>query len=335
MVRASLSPTPHPLQLPTEPEDEDDDVREAAAVSNGAGMEADAEEEEEVQASSTTTTTDAAPGAPTTPAKAGSPKKPAGSRPTSGKKGDASSPPARAAPTPATSPVPAVAVAAVAASPVPPASPQVALAVDVGQGGAASSASGTAVTKPRLLSIMRELIGRVTSMKSELDGKYAPQAAAAAQREDGAEVERVQEAYNRDIAEGLAVMESEVQAQFGVSQEAVMEAQRDFSGDPDVLAAMGELQTLFLGETESIVVPEGMTVDLFFERFTRHVAIVDAAFQRALSEAALAPKEEREAYLQLVMMRQLESINEVATAEIGMTEPEFQACLMKVGVCGG
>ena len=63
------------------------------------------------------------------------------------------------------------------ASPVPPASPQVALAVDVGQGGAASSASGTAVTKPRLLSIMRELIGRVTSMKSELDGKYAPQAA--------------------------------------------------------------------------------------------------------------------------------------------------------------
>ena len=47
-------------------------------------------------------------------------------------------------------------------------------------------------------------------------------------------------------------------------------------------------------------VPEGMDADLFYEKFCRHVDIVNGAFEKALEEAKQAPRDSRMQYLQML-----------------------------------
>ena len=85
-------------------------------------------------------------------------------------------------------------------------------------------------------------------------------------------------------------------------------AQQTHSSDPEVLDLMVRLRSVFFGEDEgeavdpdSIVVPDGMTSDIFYDKFCQHVAIVDRTFVNAIEEARKnAPKEDRSKYLQML-----------------------------------
>ena len=85
-----------------------------------------------------------------------------------------------------------------------------------------------------------------------------------------------------------------------------MQAQQSFSSDPEVLEAMMRLRSVFFGDEgavdpDSITVPEGMTVDSFYEKFCQHVAIVDRTFVNAVEEARRsAPREDRMKYLEML-----------------------------------
>ena len=113
-----------------------------------------------------------------------------------------------------------------------------------------------------------------------------------------------------------------------------MNAQHEYKKDPEIKDLMDQLKSMFFGEDqansmpdpEDIVVPEGMSVDIFLEKFEKHVQVVDEAFRDAVKEAkeATPSGEERVTYLQMLMMQRIEDVNAKATEAVGLTDEVFQ-----------
>ena len=97
----------------------------------------------------------------------------------------------------------------------------------------------------------------------------------------------------------------QVQDRFSITQPQLIVAQQQFQDDPEVGALMGSIKTLFFGDEQpdpdSIQVPEGMTADRFYAKFSRHVDLVEAAFRQCLAQAREnAPPESRAQYFEML-----------------------------------
>jgi hypothetical protein len=166
--------------------------------------------------------------------------------------------------------------------------------------------------------------------------------------------------YQQEVTAGLKAIEDEVQGKYGCKQVDAMKAQADFKDDEDVQKALARVRTVFFGgddedaggegeagtltpemmqelmeqQGRNAVVPEGMTADKFFDLFDLHLSTVENGFAEALQEAknAVDPahgKNQRVQYFQLLVGRRMPDWQAEAQAKVGMSEDDFQNCLLK------
>lgn len=182
--------------------------------------------------------------------------------------------------------------------------------------------------------ILTDMISNLEALKMKLDREV--ELASARINSEEAEMLLMQR-YQDQLQEGLQAVETAVQEKYKVAQGELMQLQAKYGSDEEIKVLMSDLRKLFFGEDmpdidpDSVEVPEGMTVDKFFEKFCMHVDIVNTAFQDAVKEAKKAvPKgEKRLEHLGRLMYSRMEEVNSSAITAIGLTDDVFQACIFR------
>lgn len=81
------------------------------------------------------------------------------------------------------------------------------------------------------------------------------------------------------------------------------------------------------------LVPESVTVETYLPKFRAHMMYVEgrvaALFREAAAETRGQPREDRERYCQLLMMRSMEDMQVRALEAAGMSGEVFQGAMMK------
>lgn len=81
------------------------------------------------------------------------------------------------------------------------------------------------------------------------------------------------------------------------------------------------------------LVPADMTVETYLPKFRAHMQYVEdrvaSLFRDAARETRGQPREDRERYCQLLMMRSMEDLQTRALEAAGMPGDLFQGCMMK------
>lgn len=206
--------------------------------------------------------------------------------------------------------------------------PAAAAAVASVSSGDEEAAPGTKITRSKLLVIIKEMSDQITALMADLESKYG-----------GKEVdERTAMQHQQEAAIALKGIEESVQQKYGFTQMDLLEAQGHFAGDEEVKEGMKNLRNLFFGggddeeiNPDDVEVPAGMTADQFYDKFCVHIGMVEEAYVEAVKEAKRsAPKgEERHMYLQMIMYRKFETLNERVAQAIDMSEEDFQKCMFK------
>lgn len=149
--------------------------------------------------------------------------------------------------------------------------------------------------------------------------------------------------------EGLGVMQArmqamdlELQASHSVTQMELMEAQTAFADDAAVQRLMREVKCLIFGEEQtaayeamSAAAPAHMTASDFVPLFKKHLGFMEAKiaafFAKAARDTAGASAEEKEAYMQFLLSRDIEALQAGALAASGLAEDAFKGCMIKFG----
>lgn len=213
------------------------------------------------------------------------------------------------------------------------------------------------LSKEQMLAMLGEMADRLEQFKNEMEPKVQPII------ESGDEAAYGE--YQEEVTRGLKRIEDEVQGKYGCTQVDAMAAQQAYKNDDEVQKALLKIRTVFFGDDESgpggeggeggnplegmdpemlarlmeaqaegIVVPEGMDADKFFDLFNIHLSTVEAGFSAAMEEATaqVGPehgREQRLQYFQLLVARRMEGWQSEAQSKVGMSEEDFQKCLMK------
>lgn len=228
--------------------------------------------------------------------------------------------PVAAAPA-AAAPAPAKAAPAAAPEAVVPAAPAAAVADEESE-------------KETLKMILTDMISNLEALKMKLD-REVELASAKITSEEGEML--LMQRYQEQLQEGLQMVETTVQDKYNVAQAELMQLQSKYGTDAEIMVLMGELRKLFFGDDmpdvdpETVEVPEGMTADKFFEKFSKHVDIVNKAFEDAVKEAKkAAPKgEKRLEFLGRLMYSRMEEVNRKAVEAVGLTDEVFQSCIFR------
>lgn len=187
------------------------------------------------------------------------------------------------------------------------------------------------LSKKQLVAMYEEMADRLEELQREWEPKAAEHL--------GSEAALAE--YHMQVTLALKAVEDDIQGKFKVEQRDVAQATALYANDDDVKACLMRIKTLMMGEEsardvpdhelEEIPVPAGMTADSFYELFDKHLKEVERGFASAVRDAKLqAPAgPDRKDYMQMLVQRRLGEWTARAQEAVGLSEEEFQACMMR------